>query len=777
MSRASIRVATLAVLAALVLVCLLRLQVTTSIAQFLPSGREARLADLSRHLAESQLARSMVLRISGPGAREAAQALADALRARGEIDWIQAGEAAPMPDDLVAAYFEHRLFLVSEQPETQIPRLFAPDELARRAATLRARLAGPASPIFARIAPRDPLGLHAEILERLRAEGSSLVATPQARPESGDVAFVYLRTRASPFSGAEQAPLLAAIDEAFARIDAQAGGDLVLEQSGVNRLALASERSIRRDVNFISVVSLIGVAALFLLVFRSLSSLLLALLPTLGGVLVAASVAALGFSPLHGITLGFGLALVGVSIDYPIHVLNHRALQADPRDGSLRGSLLAGGLTTAAGFGVLAFSNFPGVGAMGLFAATGIVAALGITLFCVPAFLPADGRLEASRFQRAAALWLEGFVHRLGERRRLAAAIPIVFALVAVAGLPRLHWEDDPAALSSVDPVLLAEHDRVNQSALGLETGRFVVGLAADREAALRLDDEIYTRLQRAVAAGQLDGIRSLHPFLWSEALQRRNLAAFQSIPDVDARIDAAFAEAGFRPGVFRDFARDITAPPAAPLRPQDFAGSALERLVDATLVPMGEGWAAITYLRNVRNAEAIEAALGDLEGAHYFDQKAVLHEIYAAYRRSTIRLVGLGGVLVLAVLWLRYRSLRRALLAFLPCALVALTTLGVFGLLGQPVNLPGVVSLVLIMGMGVDYGVFVMDSARDPSRLAPTLLSLVVSCLTTLFVFGTLALSQHVALRSMGLTIGVGIGLALLISPSVLVLSRRESA
>ncbi len=361
------------------------------------------------------------------------------------------------------------------------------------------------------------------------------------------MAFVYLRTHASPFSGAEQAPLLAAIDESFARIAAEAGGGLVLEQSGVNRLAVASERSIRRDVNFISVVSLIGVAALFLLVFRSLSSLLLALLPTLGGVLVAASVAALGFSPLHGITLGFGLALVGVAIDYPIHVLNHRALQTDPRDGSLRGSLLAGGLTTAAGFGVLAFSDFPGVGAMGLFAATGIVAALGITLFCVPAFLPADGRLAASRFQRAAARWLEGFVHRLGERRRLAAAIPICFALVAVAGLPRLHWEDDPAALSSVDPVLLAEHERVTQSALGLETGRFVVGLAADREAALRLDDEIYTRLQRSVAAGQLDGIRSLHPFLWSESLQRRNLAAFQSIPEVDARIDAAYTEAGFR--------------------------------------------------------------------------------------------------------------------------------------------------------------------------------------------------------------------------------------
>ncbi len=138
---------------------------------------------------------------------------------------------------------------------------------------------------------------------------------------------------------------------------------------------------------------------------------------------------------------------------------------------------------------------------------------------------------------------------------------------------------------------------------------------------------------------------------------------------------------------------------------------------------------------------------------------------------------MGLGGVLVLTVLWLRYRSIGRALLAFLPCALVALATLGLFGLLGQPVNLPGVVSLVLIMGMGVDYGVFVMDSARDPSRLAPTLLSLVVSCCTTLFVFGTLALSQHVALRSMGMTIGTGIALALLISPSVLVLSRRGSA
>jgi predicted exporter len=367
---------------------------------------------------------------------------------------------------------------------------------------------------------------------------------------------------------------------------------------------------------------------------------------------------------------------------------------------------------------------------------------------------------------------LSGAVRRLARRRRAAAVVPLLFAAVAAIGVPQVDWQDDPGALSTPDSALVDEDRRVRSAASDLEMDRFVVVRGETPQVALARNDRVHGRMREAIAAGHLEGVRSLHAVLWSEELQRRNLESFRAQADLGAKIDTAYQAAGFRPGVFAGFARDVSSPSAPPLQPEDLADTPLAGLLGATLVSLNEGWGVITYLRGVQEPEAIGAALAGIEGAHYLDQGVLLREIFAGYRRSTLRLVGLGSGLVFAVLLLRYRRLERALLAFIPSALVALTTLGLFGLAGVPVNLLSVVSLILVMGMGVDYGVFVMDCARDPQRLAPTMLGLLVSCLTTIFVFGTLALSEHPALRSIGLTTGIGILLAFLAAPAVLALA-----
>jgi predicted exporter len=78
-------------------------------------------------------------------------------------------------------------------------------------------------------------------------------------------------------------------------------------------------------------------------------------------------------------------------------------------------------------------------------------------------------------------------------------------------------------------------------------------------------------------------------------------------------------------------------------------------------------------------------------------------------------------------------------------------------------------------LGMGVDYGIFTVDGGRDPELRGATLASLLVSCLTSVFVFGTLALSGQPALRAIGLTTGMGVLLSLVLSPAVLVLAARR--
>ncbi len=321
----------------------------------------------------------------------------------------------------------------------------------------------------------------------------------------------------------------------------------------------------------------------------------------------------------------------------------------------------------------------------------------------------------------------------------------------------------------------MAEDARVRGRISDFDSGRLVIATGTEREQALARNDLVWERLQPLLESGELSGVRSLHTLLWSRGLQTRNLAALRAEPALGKRMEAAFVSAGFRPGALADFEVELNAPLPPPLTFEDLEATPLERLARTNLVSLGEQVAVITYLRGVRSPERIEAAVAGLDGVHFFDRRTAISEIYSGYRVTTIRLIALGSLFVFAVLLLRYRSWRPAAAAFLPSILVTTSELGLFGLLGIEINLLGVVSLILVLGMGVDYGIFLVDSADNEVHLGVTMLSLLLSCITTILVFGTLAVSAHPALRAIGLTTGVGILMSFFMAPAALVLLPRD--
>ena len=97
---------------------------------------------------------------------------------------------------------------------------------------------------------------------------------------------------------------------------------------------------------------------------------------------------------------------------------------------------------------------------------------------------------------------------------------------------------------------------------------------------------------------------------------------------------------------------------------------------------------------------------------------------------------------------------------------------MGVLGLCGLPTNLLHVLSLLLVLSMGVDYGVFLVESTGSEVSADATLMSLLACCLTTVLSFGLLALSGTPALRAIGLVTGIGVSLSLVLAPLSLLLT-----
>ena len=769
----------LVVLAGFAVVVATRLHVGTNITNLMPTGTEGTLAAISRHLTETELSRTMVLSIGGKDlgrSLAAARTLAADLAALPAVAWVRTGVGSDQMEAVYRLYFPRRFYFVSDDPST-IPALTTDEALRARAEDAKRELVSPAGTLLKRILPEDPLGLFPRIALRFRdAQPELRLVDDQFVSRDGRWAVLFLGTRASAFDGAAQAAFLAELERRFRALDAAQGGGLVLESSGANRFAVAAERSIRGDVQFVSILSIVGVFALFHACFRSGRAILLGALPVLAGIVVATGSGILVFGGLDGLTLGFGAALIGVVIDYPTFLLTHVAFagrDVSPRSTARRvaPSIALGALTTMGSFAGLGITQFPGFRQIAFFAVVGVGTALAVTLWVLPGLAVPGERVP--RLAHVVARVLGDAVLAGPRHRRALGALALGLGLGSLLLVPRIHWVDDLSKLWRMDPVLKAEDQRVRDRVSQIDTSRFVIALAPDREAAVRLDDQVHQRLEGVVAAGALDGIRSLHSFLWSRELQEANSAAFRGVPDLGQRVERIFGEAGFKPGAFAPFARELAADPPPPLGFDELAASPLGDAVRPLLFQLGPSIAAVTYLRGIHDVDAVRRALADLPTVHYFDQKAFLDEIYADFRATTVEQIFIGNLLVVALLLLRYRRLRPALAAYFPSVLVALLLLAFFAISGTETNLLHAVSLVMVTGMGVDYGVFVIDTARDRRAMGTTMLSVLLCCLTTVLTFGILAVSQHPALRAIGVTTGLGLLLSFLLAPLALVLAE----
>ena len=99
-----------------------------------------------------------------------------------------------------------------------------------------------------------------------------------------------------------------------------------------------------------------------------------------------------------------------------------------------------------------------------------------------------------------------------------------------------------------------------------------------------------------------------------------------------------------------------------------------------------------------------------------------------------------------------------------LPPVLAAVITISVFGYLGHPFHLIHMFMLLLILGMGIDFTIFIVESSVDDGPT--TLLALTLSTLSTLLSFGLLSLSGQAVLQAIGLTVLIGVTGALFLAP-----------
>lgn len=602
----------------------------------------------------------------------------------------------------------------------------------------------------------DPLGQGTDWW-RARSRGIARIDGEWWLPaERGHAAVLRFRTTGGAFRVDGSTPLAEAFDAAQAAV-----APIELQVAGIPLIAESAAAQANREMTTIGLGSLLAIVLLVALAFRSPLPVLLVATSLLVGVASALVVTEAVFGSVHVLTLVFGASLVGVAEDYGIHYFAAR--QGDPtRSGIAQIDRLLPGLllalaTSALAYAAIGLAPFPGLRQMALFSAVGLVAAF-LTVACWfplwPRRAPAPSGLS-TRVANSLASWPRLGRAAAGSHSRhpmLAAALVLAALALSVAGLWQLRAADQLRALQGVPPGVLERQQAVAERLEAPSPAQFFLVEAEDVEALLQREETLVDALERLRDEGVLTGWQALSdavPSARTQLTDRARVAALEA--EVREHLAGALGEP-----------LPLPAPQAdAPLDVETWLASPLSMGERPLWLGEREGRvASVVRVAGIRPA-SLEAlsALGT-DGVRWVDRTAQYSDLLATYRLQIQAWLVLGVLAVAFALVLRFG--RAAWRALVPTLLAGALALGVQGLIGEPLQLFNVLALMLLLGVGIDYGIFLLEHQDDGASW----LAVSLGAASTLLGFGLLALSSTPALHGFGLTMLVGVGAVWGLSP-----------
>lgn len=705
---------------------------------FLPRSPLPAQRVLVDQLREGVVSRLVLLAIEGapPDTLTAlSKALAGELRHDAAFGLVSNGDAADYVKDRDLLW-NHRYLLSPRVSRDH----FTPEALRAALDADIQMLGSDMGMIVKQTIPADPTGEMRFLIGSLDTQAHPAMHDGVWVSRDGSRALLMVRTVAAGFDIDGQERALARIEAAFAHArqtlsgpgsDHAAGGGNAspdigvaaarLVETGPPVFAVQTRARMIRDVSRLSLIASLLVAAILLYAYRSPRVLVLALLPVLSGVAAGIASVSLAFGFVHGITLGFGVTLIGEAVDYAIYLFTQTAPGTAPSATLTRiwPILRLGMLTSVCGFSAMLLSSFTGFAQLGAFTVVGLVVALGVTRFVLPALLPAGFATTHSTVFAAPLLAL----FSAGGRQRWIVAGLSVAAVLSLAVHRGPYWDDELSSMSPLPAVQKSLDDALRREIGAPDVRYLLVVRAADRDAALAASERVAAGLEPLVASGAIGGFEVPSTWLPARATQQARRDALPDAPTLSANLARSVEGTGFRVDVFAPFLADVEAARHRPLlRHADLDGTGIASQVNSLLVRDGGEWLAIAQVQGVTDIRAVQQAVAAMAGdnAIWLDLKAESDRLLDTYLREALTLSVAGSLVVVLLLSVSLRSARRTATVLLPLAAAVVCTAAILLVADGRLSIFNLFGLLLVVAVGSNYCLFFERHCADMGEVAP---------------------------------------------------------
>jgi hopanoid biosynthesis associated RND transporter like protein HpnN len=159
------------------------------------------------------------------------------------------------------------------------------------------------------------------------------------------------------------------------------------------------------------------------------------------------------------------------------------------------------------------------------------------------------------------------------------------------------------------------------------------------------------------------------------------------------------------------------------------------------------------------------------------------IYEFVDILQRGYIRAACWAFLVIAVLVFIDFRGGYAMVLTLLPLVVGMIWMVGAMALFGIPFNPANIMVLPLMVGIGVAYGIYVVQRYREDGEATfygkSTGRAVILSALTTIMAFGSMIIGAHRGIRSLGLVMIIGITsclvAALALLPALLEVARRK--
>lgn len=644
-------------------------------------------------------------------------------------------------------------------------------------------LLSPASVFLKKLVINDPAGLSLKALERLRGfqldQEISIDKGFLFTQDKKHLLF-FLSPKANSSETAQNSKLVQEIDNYIIALEKYYNGRVEAEYFGAPVVAAGNAEQIKEDIILTVVMALLSIILLIAFFYKSKRLYAIIFLPAVLAVVTSMAVLYLVKGEISAIALGLGSVLVGISIDYVLHIFTHfqktNSIKKVLEDVSE--PILISAATTATAFLGLLVVSAPALQDMGLFAGLSILFSALFSLIFIPLFLKKkEEKIEGKEVKLNIVQKLVNYIsiYPFHEKKYLILAI-LILSPVFYYFSTDVKFQGDMNEINFMKEKVQKAEKHLNEITKLSQRNIYVVALGDNLESVLRRNEAFESRLSK-LDSDLVMNFTSVASILPSEELQKAKVEKWKSYwtPEKKQTLLSQLAEIevqyGFKQGSFNNFENwfqsdfnHISESDIKLIR-EAFLGEFIQGTEEMPMV--------ITQIKtsseNKSNLHQILAQKSDKD-IYIIDKEYLTTQFVKQLQDDFQWLVNISLLLVFLIIWMSFGRIELAIITYLPLALSWIWTTGLMALLGLEFNIVNIIISTFIFGLGIDYCIFIIRGLMQEYKYGEEKLdsfktSILFSAVTSMVGIGVLLFAKHPALQSMAFVTIIGLSSVFILS------------